>query len=73
LLITDGEFELNPYTRQLVEQNRAKVKVTCVIVGKGLQADKAVTYVREELKWPVITLVEEEKDVRNLLKILDYQ
>lgn len=73
LLITDGEFELNGYTKELVEKNRDKVRITCVIVGKGLQADKAVTYVREELKLPVITLVEEEKDVRNLLKILEYQ
>lgn len=65
LLVTDGLFELNPYTKQLVCDNPG-IELTCVIVGRGLEADKAVTYVREELQLRVITLVDEEKDVKKL-------
>lgn len=65
LLVTDGLFELNPYTKQLVCDN-PDIELTCVIVGRGLEADKAVTYVREELQLRVITLVDEEKDVKKL-------
>jgi rRNA processing protein Krr1/Pno1 len=41
-----------------------------VIVGRGIEADKAVTYVREELMLKVITLVDEEKDVKRLTEVL---
>jgi von Willebrand factor type A domain len=72
LLVTDGLFELNPFTKQMVCDN-PYVKFTCVIVGRGLEADKAVTYVREELLLKVITLVDEEKDVKKLAEIFEYQ
>jgi Mg-chelatase subunit ChlD len=68
LLVTDGLFELNPFTKQLVCDNPS-IKLTCVIVGRGIEADKAVTYVREELQLKVITLVDEEKDVKKLTGI----
>jgi secreted protein with Ig-like and vWFA domain len=41
LLITDGEFVLNNYSRQLVKTN-ASVTLTGVVIGKGPEADKAV-------------------------------
>lgn len=72
LLVTDGLFELNPFTKQMVCDNPS-VKFTCVIVGRGIEADKAVTYVREELQLKVITLVDEEKDVKKLAEIFEYQ
>ncbi|HLO82062.1 MAG TPA: vWA domain-containing protein [Chitinophagaceae bacterium] len=68
LLVTDGLFELNPYTKQLVCDN-PDIELTCVIVGRGLEADKAVTYVREELQLRVITLVDEERDVKKLAEL----
>jgi hypothetical protein len=68
LLVTDGLFELNPFTKQLVCDNPS-IQLTCVIVGRGIEADKAVTYVREELQLKVITLVDEEKDVKKLAEI----
>jgi Mg-chelatase subunit ChlD len=69
LLVTDGLFELNGYTKQLVCDNPGII-LTCVIVGRGIEADKAVTYVREELMLKVITLVDEEKDVKRLTEVL---
>lgn len=65
LLITDGEFALNPFTKNLVEQQQ-EIRLTCVIVGTGLSAEKAVKYVTDELKLKVITLVHEDKDVKKL-------
>jgi rRNA processing protein Krr1/Pno1 len=44
-----------------------------VIVGRGIEADKAVTYIREELQLKVITLVDEEKDVKKLALLLEHQ
>jgi Mg-chelatase subunit ChlD len=71
LLVTDGLFELNPFAKQLVCDNPS-IQLTCVIVGRGIEADKAVTYVREELQLKVITLVDEEKDVKKLAELFDY-
>lgn len=65
LLITDGEFVLNPFTKNLVEKEQG-IRLTCVIVGTGLSAEKAVKYVTEELKLSVITLVHQDKDVKKL-------
>lgn len=65
LLITDGEFVLNPFTKNLVEKEKG-IRLTCVIVGTGLSAEKAVKYVTEELKLSVITLVHQDKDVKKL-------
>jgi von Willebrand factor type A domain len=70
LLITDGLFELNEFSKQLVCDHPG-IQLTCVIVGKGIAADEAVTYVREELQLKVITLVDEEKDVSKLTTIMD--
>ena len=72
LLVTDGLFELNPYTKQLV-CDHPEINLTCVIVGRGIEADKAVTYIREELQLKVITLVDEEKDVKKLALLLEHQ
>lgn len=72
LLVTDGLFQLNGYTKQLVCDNPGII-LTCVIVGRGIEADKAVTYVREELQLRVITLVDEEKDVKRLTEVLVFQ
>jgi Mg-chelatase subunit ChlD len=72
LLVTDGLFELNPYSKQLVCDN-PEIQLTCVIVGRGIEADQAVTYVREELQLKVITLVDEEKDVKKLAEIFLYR
>jgi hypothetical protein len=72
LLVTDGLFELNPYTKQLV-CDHPEVNLTCVIVGRGIEADKAVTYIREELQLKVITLVDEEKDVKKLALLFEHQ
>jgi von Willebrand factor type A domain len=68
-LITDGEFALNPFTKSLVEK-RKDIRLTCVIVGKGPSAEKAVKYVTEELKLKVITLVNEEADVKKLAELV---
>lgn len=68
-LITDGEFALNPYTKALVEK-RTDIRMTCVIVGKGPSAEKAVKYVTDELKLKVITLVNQESDVRKLAELV---
>lgn len=68
-LVTDGEFALNPYTKALVEK-RKDIRLTCVIVGKGESAEKAVRYITEELKLKVITLVNEEADVRKLAELV---
>lgn len=72
LLVTDGLFELNPYTKNLVCEH-PEINLTCVIVGRGIEADKAVTYIREELQLKVITLVDEEKDVKKLASLLEHQ
>lgn len=72
LLVTDGLFELNPYTKQLV-CDHPEINLTCVIVGRGIEADKAVTYIREELQLKVITLVDEVKDVKKLATLFEYQ
>jgi hypothetical protein len=69
LLVTDGLFELNEFSKQLVCDHPG-IQLTCVIVGKGIAADEAVTYVREELQLKVITLIDEEKDVSKLARIL---
>lgn len=69
LLVTDGEFALNPYTKDLVKK-RNDITMTCVIVGKGPSAEKAVKYVTEELKLKVITLVNEEEDARKLAALI---
>lgn len=68
-LVTDGEFALNPYTKSLVEK-RKDIRLTCVIVGKGPSAEKAVKYVTDELKLKVITLVNEEEDVKKLAELV---
>ena len=39
-----------------------------MIVGEGLSAEKAVIYVRETLLLDVVTLVNETRDVNNLLE-----
>lgn len=72
LLVTDGLFELNPYTKNLVCEH-PEINLTCVIVGRGIEADLAVTYIREELQLKVITLVDEEKDVKKLASLLEHQ
>ncbi len=72
LLITDGLFELNNFTKDLVCDHPG-IRLTCVIVGKGIEADKAVTYVREELRLKVITLIDEEKDVKKLTEIFSWE
>lgn len=68
LLITDGLFELNEYSKQLVCDHPG-IQLTCVIVGKGIAAEEAVKFVREELQLKVITLIDEEKDVTGLAAI----
>lgn len=68
-LITDGEFALNPFTKSLVEK-RTDIRLTCVIVGKGPSAEKLMKYVTEELRLKVITLVNEEEDVRKLAELV---
>lgn len=72
LLITDGEFDLNNFSRELVKTN-ANISLTCVIIGKGLAAENAIRYITEELKLKVITMVDEEKDVKRLTEIIVYQ
>jgi Mg-chelatase subunit ChlD len=68
-LVTDGEFVLNNYSRQLVRTNE-NITLTCVIIGKGPAADEAIRYVTEELRLSVVTLVDEEKDVKKLTGII---
>lgn len=72
LLITDGEFELNNYSRQLVKMHK-DITLTCVVIGRGIAAENAIRYITEELKLSVITLVDEEKDVRRLSEIIERQ
>jgi Ca-activated chloride channel homolog len=72
LLITDGEFELNNYSRQLVKTNEG-ITLTCVIIGKGIAAENAIRYITDVLKLKVITLVDEEKDVKRLTEIIENQ
>jgi hypothetical protein len=69
LLITDGEFLLNPFTKDMVKK-RGDIILTCVIVGKGPSADKAVNYVTEELKLKVITLVNGAEDAGKLAALV---
>lgn len=69
LLITDGEFVLNNYSKELVK-NKNDIRMTCVIIGNGISAEKAVKYVTEELKLKAITLVNEDEDVKKLASIL---
>jgi uncharacterized protein with von Willebrand factor type A (vWA) domain len=69
LLITDGEFLLNPFTKDMVKK-REDIILTCVIVGKGPSAEKAVKYVNDELKLKVITLVNEAKDAGKLADLV---
>jgi len=69
LLITDGEFALNPFTKELVK-SKYTIIMTCVVIGKGPSAEKAVKYVTEELKLKVITLVNEEEDVKKLAELI---
>ena len=66
-LITDGEFKLNKFTIERIKQN-PRIRLTAVIVGEGLSAEKAVIYVRETLLLDVVTLVNETRDVNNLLE-----
>ncbi|HSF45092.1 MAG TPA: vWA domain-containing protein [Chitinophagaceae bacterium] len=72
LLVTDGIFDLNPYTKNLVCEH-PEINLTCVIVGRGIEADKAVTYIREELQLKVITLVDEERDVKKLALLFEHR
>ena len=72
LLVTDGEFELNNFSRQLVKSNQ-NIVLTCVIIGKGEAAEQAIRYITEELKLKVITLVDEEKDVKRLTEVIENQ
>jgi len=72
LMITDGEFALNNFSRDLVKSNE-NIVLTCVIIGKGLAAEQAIRYITEELKLKVITLVDEEKDVKRLAEIIENQ
>ena len=72
LLITDGEFVLNNYSKQLVKTN-ASVALTGVVIGKGPEAEKAVRYITDELKLKVITLIDEEKDVKKLTELIGRQ
>lgn len=65
LLVTDGEFVLNPFTKEMVKK-REDITLTCVIVGIGPSAEKAVRYVSDELKLKVITLVNETEDAGKL-------
>jgi von Willebrand factor type A domain len=70
LLITDGLFELNAFSKELVCEHPG-IQLTCVVVGKGLAAEEAVRYVREELQLRVITLIDEEKDISKLTEIFE--
>jgi len=69
LLVTDGEFVLNNYSRQLVRTNE-NISLICVIIGKGPAAEGAIRYVTGELKLSVITMVDEEKDVKKLMQLI---
>jgi Mg-chelatase subunit ChlD len=69
LLITDGEFVLNNFSKDLVT-NKNDIRMTCVIIGKGVSAEKAVKYVTEELKLKAITLVNEDEDVKKLSSLV---
>ena len=69
LLITDGEFALSPFTKEMVKTKNTIV-LTCVVIGKGPSADSAVKYVTQELKLKVITLVNEEEDVKKLAELI---
>jgi uncharacterized protein with von Willebrand factor type A (vWA) domain len=66
-LVTDGEFKLNKRVIALVKED-STVRLTAVIVGEGASAEKAVAYVRETLGLDVVTLVNENRDVNNLLE-----
>ena len=68
-LVTDGEFVLNPFTKDMVKA-REDIILTCVIVGKGPSAEKAVRYVNEELKLRVITLVNAAEDTGKLATLV---
>ena len=48
---------LNPFTKELVK-SKYTIIMTCVVIGKGPSAEKAVKYVTDELKLKVITLGE---------------
>jgi len=72
LLITDGEFVLNNYSKQLVKTN-GSVSLTGVVIGRGPEAEKAVRYITDELKLKVITLIDEEKDVKKLTELIGRQ
>lgn len=66
-LITDGEFLLNKRVIGMVKEN-GSVRLTAVIVGEGTAAEKAGAYVRGSLGLDVVTLVNEGRDVNNLLE-----
>jgi Mg-chelatase subunit ChlD len=69
LLVTDGEFALNPYTKNMV-LSKNDIFLTCVVIGKGVSGEKAVKYITEELKLKVITLVNEEEDAKKLAALV---
>jgi hypothetical protein len=72
LLITDGEFALNNYSRQLVKMHK-DITLTGVVIGRGIAAESAIRYIMEELKRSMITLVDEEKDVNRLTEVIENQ
>ncbi|WP_336516132.1 VWA domain-containing protein [Pollutibacter soli] len=69
MLVTDGEFVLNKYTVTLVKDH-PEIRLTSVVVGKDRASAMAAEYIRETLQLPVVSLVNEDSDLEELLNYI---
>lgn len=69
MLVTDGEFILNKYTINLVKEH-PEIRLTSVVVGKDRASALAAAYIRDTLQLPVVSLVNEDSDLEELLNYI---
>lgn len=69
MLVTDGEFVLNKYTVNLVKEH-PEIRLTSVVVGKDKASAFAAAYIRDTLQLPVVSLVNEDADLEELLNYI---
>lgn len=69
MLVTDGEFVLNKYTVNMVKEH-PEIRLTSVVVGRDRASALAAAYIRDTLQLPVVSLVNEESDLEELLNYI---
>jgi hypothetical protein len=60
---------LNKYTVSLVKDH-PEIRLTSVVVGKDRASAMAADYIRETLQLPVVSLVNEDSDLEELLNYI---